>query len=82
MLQNRPGNLAWLPKSPALKPPTGGSDHKKFLQYAAIPVINFEYSLSYSLYHTLYETPYVVENILDPDFSVQFFWSEIKPKNL
>ncbi len=62
-----PGNLPWNTQIPRIPPPKGGSDHKNFLQYAGIPVVNFKYQNrnghGYPLYHTMHETMFLVEKV-------------------
>uniref|UniRef100_A0AC35TSG6 N-acetylated-alpha-linked acidic dipeptidase 2 n=1 Tax=Rhabditophanes sp. KR3021 TaxID=114890 RepID=A0AC35TSG6_9BILA len=78
------------PKYPGIRPlftiPGGGSDQNSFLNYAGIPVADFNYRNAswseYPLYHSLYETPFVNEHIFDTNnFAVHRavgqYWGEI-----
>ncbi|CEF62267.1 Protease-associated domain, PA and Transferrin receptor-like, dimerisation domain and Peptidase M28 domain-containing protein [Strongyloides ratti] len=71
---------------PSIPVPGGGSDMAPFLNYAGIPVIDFNYrNISweeYPLYHTLYETPFTNEHIFDTNnFAVHKavgqYWAEL-----
>uniref|UniRef100_A0A0K0EWJ1 Glutamate carboxypeptidase 2 homolog (projected from Caenorhabditis elegans ortholog gcp-2.1) n=1 Tax=Strongyloides venezuelensis TaxID=75913 RepID=A0A0K0EWJ1_STRVS len=74
------------PERPNIPVPGGGSDMAPFLNYAGVPVVDFNYrNISweeYPLYHTLYETPFTNEHIFDTNnFAVHKavgqYWSEL-----
>ncbi|KAK0413185.1 hypothetical protein QR680_006650 [Steinernema hermaphroditum] len=64
-----PGKRSYLPESPEMPAPGGGSDHAAFLNFVGVPVVDITYRnaswAEYPLYHTLYETPFVNEHIFD-----------------
>uniref|UniRef100_A0A0N4ZQC1 N-acetylated-alpha-linked acidic dipeptidase 2 n=1 Tax=Parastrongyloides trichosuri TaxID=131310 RepID=A0A0N4ZQC1_PARTI len=71
---------------PLIPVPGGGSDMASFLNYAGVPVADFNYRNvsweEYPLYHTMYETPFVNEHIFDTnDFAVHKavgqYWAEM-----
>uniref|UniRef100_A0A1I8AKR8 Peptidase_M28 domain-containing protein n=1 Tax=Steinernema glaseri TaxID=37863 RepID=A0A1I8AKR8_9BILA len=64
-----PNKRSYLPESPEMPAPGGGSDHAAFLNFIGVPVVDITYRNvsweEYPLYHTLYETPFVNEHIFD-----------------
>ncbi|CAI4226334.1 unnamed protein product [Auanema sp. JU1783] len=79
-----PSGQVGVPKIPV---PSGGSDHAPFLNYAGVPVIDFNFKNTstfdtYPLYHSLYETPFLNEHLLDPNNFVIHkalgqYWAEL-----
>ncbi|CAD6189092.1 unnamed protein product [Caenorhabditis auriculariae] len=73
--------------APEIGIPNGGSDQAPFLNFAGIPVVNFEFKNAttrdtYPLYHTMYETPFTNEHLIDTDNmkihqATGQFWAEL-----
>ncbi|CAB3410348.1 unnamed protein product [Caenorhabditis bovis] len=79
-----PDKKTGMPRMPI---PGGGSDHAPFLNYAGVPVINFNYKNystfdTYPLYHTMYETPFTNIHLMDTDNlavhrAIGQYWAEL-----
>jgi hypothetical protein len=62
--------------------PSGGSDHKTFLEYVGIPVVQLSYVMGdasgdYPLYHTNYEIEWTVSNLVDVNFTVSVAMAQV-----
>lgn len=72
---------------PKVRVPGGGSDHAPFLNFAGVPVINFNYKNyttfdTYPLYHTMYETPFTNIHLMDTEDlgvhrAIGQYWAEL-----
>jgi hypothetical protein len=71
---------------PFMAVPSGGSDHKTFLEYIGVPVVDMTYDMivdpdNYPLYHTNYEIEWTVANLVDVNFTVSKamvqMWGEV-----
>ncbi|EGT43920.1 hypothetical protein CAEBREN_29312 [Caenorhabditis brenneri] len=75
---------------PRIRVPGGSSDHAPFLNFAGVPVINFNFKNittfdTYPLYHTMYETKFTNIHLMDTDDlsvhrSVGQYWAELAKK--
>ncbi|CAI5456445.1 unnamed protein product [Caenorhabditis angaria] len=72
---------------PKIRVPGGGTDHAPFLNFAGVPVINFNFKNystfdTYPLYHTMYETPFTNIHLMDTDNlavhrAIGQYWAEL-----
>uniref|UniRef100_A0A914I4M5 Uncharacterized protein n=1 Tax=Globodera rostochiensis TaxID=31243 RepID=A0A914I4M5_GLORO len=81
-----PAPTSWLPDTPKMAVPGGGSDQATFLLFLGIPVVDLTYRnaswLTYPLYHSRYELPYVNEHLFDNNDlavhkAVGQYWAEL-----